>query len=367
MAWSVHDGQYGFARRVAFDVTRLYRIAGNHLTPLARSRLANEASLQGWIADEPSKVGLDVLVIGREVVIENGGRIDILAINREGDLSIIELKRDRTPRDIIAQVLDYASWVATLDSLNVQEIARQKLGKPLAEAFRERFDDTLPEILNSSHSMIIVASEFDASSERIVRYLADEHSVPINTAFFTTFEENGQQFLTADWLMDQEQVIERAERRKRPWTGYYYVNVGHHQGSRSWDDMKRFGFIAAGGLRKYSMQLDRLSPGDPLYAYQKGHGYVGFGVVAGNPVMAKDFRVNGNPLNPEELADQGILRNRDDSDTAEYLVAVDWRNTVALDDAFNFGGMFANQNVVCKLRHADTLDTLAERLGTHTQ
>ncbi|MDE0440873.1 MAG: hypothetical protein OXL38_02010 [Gammaproteobacteria bacterium] len=239
--------------RARTNSTRLYRIAGNQLTPLARSRLSNEATLQGWIADDPSKVGLDVLVIGREVVTENGGRIDILAINRDGDLSIIELKRDRTPRDIIAHVLDYASWVATLDSLAVQDIARQKLGKPLAEAFRERFGDTLPEILNSSHSMIIVASEFDASSERIVEYLANEHSVPINTAFFAAFEENGQQFLTADWLMDQEQVIERAERRKRPWTGYYYVNVGHDQSSRSWDDMQRFGFVAAGGLRKYSM------------------------------------------------------------------------------------------------------------------
>ncbi|MDE0440872.1 MAG: hypothetical protein OXL38_02005 [Gammaproteobacteria bacterium] len=83
--------------------------------------------------------------------------------------------------------------------------------------------------------------------------------------------------------------------------------------------------------------------------------------------MARDFRVDGNPLDPEELADQGILRNRDDSDRAEYLVAVDWCKTVALHDALNFEGMFANQNVVCKLRHADTLDTLAASFGTHTQ
>lgn len=30
-------------------------------------------------------------------------------MNSEGDLTVIELKRDRTPREVVAQVLDYAS------------------------------------------------------------------------------------------------------------------------------------------------------------------------------------------------------------------------------------------------------------------
>ena len=190
-------------------------------------------------------------------------------MSQDGDLSIIELKRDRTPRDVIAQVLDYASWVASLDTVDVHEIAERKLGRPLGEAYKDRFDGPLPETLNTSHNMVIVASEFDASSERIVKYLANKHGVAINTAFFTIFEEDDQQYLTTDWLMDQEQVVERAERRRAaPWTGYYYVNAGHDDGVRSWDDMRKFGFIAAGYGRKYSAQLGRLSPGAPIYVYQ---------------------------------------------------------------------------------------------------
>ena len=346
-------------------MTTLYRIIGDELKPLTRSRLANEATLQGWVADDPSKVGLDVLVIGREVATENGGRIDILAMNQDGDLSIIELKRDRTPRDVIAQVLDYASWVASLDTVDVHEIAQRQLGRPLGEAYKERFDGRLPETLNTSHNMVIVASEFDASSERIVKYLANEHGVAINTAFFTIFKEDDQQFLTADWLMDQEQVVERAERRRAArWTGYYYVNACHDEGVRSWDDMRRFGFIAAGYGRKYSVQLGRLSPGDPIYAYQGGHGYIGFGVVTAAPVMAKNFRINGHALVQEQLADQGILHDADDIEVAEYLVGVRWHKTVRLNEALTFGGVFANQNVVCKLTQPATLDFLAENFGT---
>ena len=274
-------------------------------------------------------------------------------------------KRDRTPRDVIAQVLDYASWVASLNTVDVHEIAERKLGRPLGEAFKDRFEGPLPESLNTSHNMVIVAGEFDASSERIVKYLANEHGVAINTAFFTIFKEDDQQYLTADWLMDQDQVVERAERRRAaPWTGYYYVNAGHDEGVRSWDDMRRFGFIAAGYGRKYSVELDRLSAGDPIYVYQKGHGYVGFGVVAAAPAMAKDFLVNGHPLDPSQLADEGILHDANDVETAEYLVGVQWHKTVPLKEALTFTGAFANQHVVCKLTQPATLDFLAKNFGT---
>ena len=343
----------------------LYRIDGNELKPLTSSRLANEAMLQGWVADDPTRVGLNVLVIGREITAGNAGRIDILAINQEGDLSIIELKRDRTPRDVIAQVLDYASWAANLETGDIHEIAHRKLGRPLSEAFKDHFEGPLPEALNSSHNIVIVASEFDASSERIVKYLANEHGVAINTAFFTIFKEHDQQYLACNWLMDQEKVVERAERKRAaPWTGYYYVNAGHDEGVRSWDDMRKFGFIAAGYGRKYSEQLDRLSAGDPIYVYQKGHGYIGFGIVTAAPVVAKDFRVDGHALEPSELADQGVLHDANDAEIADYLVGVEWRKTVPLNEALTFAGVFANQNVVCKLTQPATIDFLAEHFGT---
>lgn len=63
--------------------------------------------IEGWIARQPDLLGLDLLMIGRQVNTEFGGRIDLLRIDPDGNLVIIELKRDRTPREIIAQVLDY--------------------------------------------------------------------------------------------------------------------------------------------------------------------------------------------------------------------------------------------------------------------
>ena len=48
---------------------------------------------------------------------------------------------------------------------------------------------------------------------------------------------------------------------------------------------------------------------------------------------------------------------------SEWLAAVRWIQTVAVSEAYTMPRIFANQNVVCRLRDAATLAFLAEKLG----
>ena len=260
-------------------MTRLYKLSNDAPVEIAAGKLANENMIHNWIAERPDLLGLNLLIIGREVVAFERGRIDLLGIDDEGNLAIVELKRNRTPRDVIAQVLDYASWVTTLSPREIHDIALRYLKKDLAAAFRERFETDLPEKLNESHTMFIIASGFDSSSERIVRYLSERYDIGINTAFFSVFEDEGKTMLATDWLLDQTEVVERSEAKvKGPWSGLWYVNVGEGP-HRSWEDMRRYKFICAGGGEKYSGPLKRLHPGARIVAYQKDAGYVGYGIV----------------------------------------------------------------------------------------
>lgn len=77
----------------------------------------------------------------------------MLALDAEGNLYIIELKRDRTPREVVAQALDYASWVQTLSYDYILKIFEEKNNKPLEEAFAEKFEDDLPDKLNEYHQI----------------------------------------------------------------------------------------------------------------------------------------------------------------------------------------------------------------------
>ncbi|GAG88860.1 unnamed protein product, partial [marine sediment metagenome] len=87
---------------------------------------------------------MELLIIGRQVTTDFGGRIDLLAIDRQGDITIIELKRNKTPRDIVAQVLDYASWTQRLSCKDIDSIGNAYLKKDLSSAFVEFFYEAIP-------------------------------------------------------------------------------------------------------------------------------------------------------------------------------------------------------------------------------
>ena len=338
----------------------LWKVDGNDLAEINTATLDKEERLEDWITKDPSILGIDLLLIGRQVTSEYRGRIDLLAINSQGDLVIIELKRDRTPREIVAQVLDYASWIKKLGYNEVNAITSKYLNKSLAESFSEKFGTSIPENINTNHSMIIIASELDDSSERIVQYLSDDYNVNINAIFFNYFKSGNDEIIGRAWLMDPEEVQERAESRKQaPWSGYWFVNVGHGQ-NRDWEDNRKYGYIGAGHGKWASDRLKKLDVGDKIFAYQKGHGYVEFGEVTKKAVMLKDFYIEkeGKPLIELPLKAPKATEHLDDPAMAEWAAEVNWKKTFPIDEAKYFKGLFANQNIVCKLRHEETVDFL---------
>jgi len=191
------------------------------LTQIQKSRLDYEDRIEDWIEEDVSIVSNDYLIIGRQVLTSFNKKIDLLCIDFDGNIVIIELKRDKTPRDIVAQTLDYASWVKDLSSNDIIEIARNYFGanKSLDNAFKEKFGENLPEILNSDHSMLIVASEIDASTERIIQYLSETYNVGINIIQFQ-YHKDENEYLSRVFLIDPEIAQENIRRlpksKKKP-------------------------------------------------------------------------------------------------------------------------------------------------------
>ncbi len=345
-------------------MTELYRIEGPRLVRAQKTALEQENLVQGWVADDLRMLGIDALLLGKEVKTDHGGRIDILAMDGDGGLIIIELKRDRTPRELVAQVLDYASWVRRLENADVYDIAQKYGGRTIEEAFLERFGRALPDTLNASHQMIVVASEFDDATKRIIEYLSDEYDVGINAVFFDVFEDAGTRYLTTDTLLDQETVADRAVKRSRgPWTGFYYV-TGGTEDSRPWEDLRQHGFFTASGGKWYTDALTRLKTGDKIFYYQVNNGYLGYGVVTTPRQRALDFHLNDGRKLVDALPDRQYLEEYpDDPEKASHVVGVDWITTFDRTEAKSFPGIFANQNPVCKLYKQDTADFLRDQFG----
>src|SRR5216684_1904631 len=89
---------------------------------LAESSLEKEYLLEAMIVAAPSLLSEEWMLIGRQEDTGFGGRIDLLAIAPDASLVLIELKRNRTPREVVAQALDYASWVENLQAADIAAI-----------------------------------------------------------------------------------------------------------------------------------------------------------------------------------------------------------------------------------------------------
>ncbi len=349
--------------------TEMWRI-DNGLEKVSFSSLEAEKKLESILDKDISIIDPGLMVIGRQVITSFGKYIDLLAIDSEGHLAILELKRDKTPRDVVAQTLDYASWVQGLTYENIIKIyATYDTTQDFETAFEETFGTPPPETLNEDHRLLIVAAELDNHTERIVNYLSSNYGVPINAVFFQYFKEGQSEYLSRSWLIDPVQVETQASkvvksRGKEQWNGVdFYISFGDDK-RRSWEDAVKYGFIAAGGGKWYSNTLSLLPIGARVFVCIPKAGYVGVGIVREQVVRINDFMVDVDgvqtpilqlPLNAPDMGN-----GSDDPELSEYLVRVDWINTKSVNEAVWEKGMFANQNSACKLRNKFTVERLTE-------
>ena len=315
-------------------------------------RLDSEKQLEEVIAQSPEVLDSSWMIIGRQVQTDFKGVIDLLALQPDGTPVIIELKRDKTPRDVLAQVLDYGSWLATIEPSRLQEIYERLIPNgSLHRDFFNRFGNELDEeALHNDHLMVIVASELDSATERIVDFLSTKN-VNINVLFFEAFRMGEELLLSRSWFQDPSQVQPSVTGSEKggTWNGEFYVSYGESEGQR-WEDGKKYGFITASGGTWYTKTLQALDPGDRIWVSSPGVGYVGVGTVTGVAQPAADFsvRVGDQDVWIGDLELAGDYTQDLNTEWSAWFVPVQWIHAVDLDQAVKEVGFFGNQNTVAK-------------------
>ncbi len=106
-------------KRVAKFSRQMQQIGKNGKLELVQSSLAENnrtepEHLETWLSSNSSLIAKDIRYIGRQVSTRTG-ELDLLAIDSSGNIVVIELKRDKVPREALAQAIDYASDLANWD------------------------------------------------------------------------------------------------------------------------------------------------------------------------------------------------------------------------------------------------------------
>ena len=335
----------------------LWRVDGD-VRRLPSSGMPNEQRLEDLIEADPGILGQSLLLVGRQVITAHGKRVDLLAVDGDGALHILELKKDKTPRDVIAQALDYGSWAQGLSHDDVLDIyAAYRPDKPIEVAFDEVFGIPLPEEVNTGHWLTIVAADIDPESQRIVEYLAS-YDLPVNVVFFRYFTDGEREYVARTWLIEQAQEAgpkTPGARTKEGWNGKdWYISFGDEANGRSWDDARTFGFVSAGGGDWYTRSLEQVPEGARVWACIPKVGYVGVGTTTGT----------ARPMSQSDLDTASLTGNyAHPNGEEEWVIPVVWDKALPRTDAFWEKGMFANQNSACRLRNKFTLDRLYPAFG----
>lgn len=194
------------------------------------TNLELESHLEDWLQNSPWALAQEpILWIGRQTsasVEESTIFPDLLGLDTEGNLVIVELKRDEAPREVVAQLLEYAAWANELSEQQIQEIAEDYFengeefnGKHFQDVFKDVFDipdtDEVPP-LNRNLRLYIVAGSISAGVVHVCRFLRTSQGMDINCINVSTFqtEESDEIIVSMETKVGDENIIVSKTKRR---------------------------------------------------------------------------------------------------------------------------------------------------------
>lgn len=186
------------------------------LSPVEFAGRVSEAKLEQWLIRDPELAGESLLVLGSQLAefAEDKDRLDVLAVDRNGELVLLELKVDGAFRLTDVQAMAYAAGYASLPPSHLADVLRKRLEKESGET------KSLEEAKAIIGSFVDIVDEFDewAPSRRVrikliapgypkrvlntVKWLGDVYAMPIEAIECQLFEDaTGKLSLTFERLL----------------------------------------------------------------------------------------------------------------------------------------------------------------------
>lgn len=200
---------------------RVWQIENGTLTPtdvtMAEAGRTETQDLESWIKSNPEILGQDTLIIGEQVPTKSGS-LDLLAIDRSGDVIVIELKRDMIPRQALAQAIDYTSDIASWDLDRLSAECVKYTDHRLEDYIPDNFEGIdLEELsINQAQRILLVGTSIEESLERMIEWLSGNYGMSINAVVFKYIKtRSGDELVARTMIIPEDVERERGRRRRR--------------------------------------------------------------------------------------------------------------------------------------------------------
>ena len=202
----------------------IYRLEGEvssecKLIHAKETSLEYESDIEDWLENSPWALIQDETIIWidrQPSAKDEEGTIypDLVGVDIDGNLVIVEFKRERAPRDVVAQILEYAAWADGLSDEEIHKIAENYFdkndmyqGKGLTDVFSEIYDlpenDELP-LLNRKLRLYIVAGEIPERITGVCKYLRNTQGIDISCIVFSIFQTEAGEVEAGEVLVNTE-------------------------------------------------------------------------------------------------------------------------------------------------------------------
>ena len=367
----------------------LYLVKDDTLKDVPDSSFASldikERDIQSMLRERIEIITPDAMVIAEEYSswADSNRRVDLLCLDREANLVVVELKRTQDGGHMELQAIRYAAMVSNMtfgqlveaheaylyrrgeDPDQAQDLILDFLGLP------EPDEDRFP----SDVKMVLVSQEFSTEITSAVLWL-NERGIEMRCIQMTPRTMQGETLIDFTQVVPlptaqeyQVTIRQKAHARRDEkavrgvWSGFWHVNVGDKFENRSWNDCRRYGFLSAGGGKKWSGQIKPIAVGDYVCAYCTGTGYVGVGRVIADAVPMREFIPPGSDKKFIELSYEAsvFIEHLDNDERCDWCIAVEWVETLDRENAVL--SSHAQRGTACKLRQVDKLRDILEAFG----
>ncbi len=168
-----------------------------------------EVVLEDWLESNPDAIleSGSLLVIGRQVRTDLDGYIDLLCLDRQGNVVVVELKSGTASRNAIGQALAYVSSVTGFDAQRLEEIFRcyrKNSSLVLAECHRNHFGLDRSVHLNKDQRIVIVGQQITPEVKQTAEILNNK-GLRVTCVEFKLFEDNSKNRLLAfETVIDED-------------------------------------------------------------------------------------------------------------------------------------------------------------------
>lgn len=213
----------------------MYRInkSSNNITKLEEREFKDlgfreREHLQEWIAKNPDVLGEELLIIQKEYngFNDTNERLDLLALDKDGNLVVIENKLDDSGRDVVWQALKYTSYCSTLTTEQIIRLFQEYLNnfskanedaKELLLDFLDREDDEDLLLNSNDQRIILIANNYRKEVTSTALWLLD-HDISLQCFRAKPYSFGEELFLQIEQIIPlpetNEFMIDAKEKEK---------------------------------------------------------------------------------------------------------------------------------------------------------